>query len=49
MTEIQNSHEREMNDWAKVFELADPRFKFQAGHQPAGSNLSIIVAEWTGK
>ncbi|KAI8962773.1 S-adenosyl-L-methionine-dependent methyltransferase [Daldinia sp. FL1419] len=48
MTELQNSHERELDDWAKLFELADPRFKFQWGKQPAGSNLWVVVAEWKG-
>ncbi|KAI6090340.1 S-adenosyl-L-methionine-dependent methyltransferase [Hypoxylon rubiginosum] len=48
MTELQNSHERELEDWARVFELADPRFKFQGGKQPAGSNLWLLVAEWKG-
>jgi hypothetical protein len=48
MTELQNSHERELDDWAKVFELADPRFEFKGGQQPAGSNLWLMVAEWKG-
>lgn len=48
MTELQNSHERELDDWAKVFELADPRFKFQGGKHPAGANLWLLVAEWKG-
>ncbi|KAK4041920.1 S-adenosyl-L-methionine-dependent methyltransferase [Parachaetomium inaequale] len=48
MTELQNSHERELDDWAKVFELADPRFEFKGGQRPAGSNLWLMVAEWKG-
>ncbi|RYO89405.1 hypothetical protein DL766_010432 [Monosporascus sp. MC13-8B] len=48
MTEIQNSHERELDDWAKVFELADHRFEFQGGRQPVGANLWLLVAEWKG-
>ncbi|CAJ2505647.1 Uu.00g130410.m01.CDS01 [Anthostomella pinea] len=46
MTEIQNSHERELGAWAKLFKLADPRFEFQWGRQPAGANLWLMVAEW---
>ncbi|RYP60843.1 hypothetical protein DL771_010354 [Monosporascus sp. 5C6A] len=48
MTEIQNSHERELEDWAKIFELADHRFEFQGGKQPVGANLWLLVAEWKG-
>jgi hypothetical protein len=48
MTELQNSHERELDDWAKVFELADPRFEFKGGQRPAGANLWLMVAEWKG-
>ncbi|KAI1123665.1 S-adenosyl-L-methionine-dependent methyltransferase [Nemania abortiva] len=48
MTEIQNSHEREVGDWAKLFSDADPRFEFQGAKQPPGSNLWLVVAEWKG-
>jgi hypothetical protein len=48
MTELQNSHERELDDWAKVFERADPRFEFLGGKLPAGANLWILVARWKG-
>ncbi|KAI2642063.1 S-adenosyl-L-methionine-dependent methyltransferase [Xylaria nigripes] len=48
MTELQNSHEREVGDWAKLFNDADPRFKFQSATQPPGSNLWLVVAEWKG-
>ncbi|KAK0609535.1 S-adenosyl-L-methionine-dependent methyltransferase [Bombardia bombarda] len=46
MKELQNSFERELNDWAKIFQLADPRFRFQGGKLPAGANLWLLVAEW---
>ncbi len=46
MLEISNSHEREMDDWAALFEEAG--FEFQGAQQPAGSNLWILVAEWRG-
>ncbi|KAI0810440.1 S-adenosyl-L-methionine-dependent methyltransferase [Xylaria sp. FL0064] len=48
MTEIQNSYEREVDDWAKLFMGADPRFEFKGAKQPAGSNLGFVVAEWKG-
>lgn len=48
MKEMQNSRERELGDWKELFSAADPRFKFQAATQPAGSNLWIMVVEWQG-
>ncbi|KAI1427098.1 S-adenosyl-L-methionine-dependent methyltransferase [Xylaria sp. FL1777] len=48
MTEIQNSYEREVDDWAKLFREADSRFEFQGAKQPPGSNLWLVVAEWKG-
>jgi hypothetical protein len=46
MLEIQNSRERELDDWAKLFEKADSRFKFMGGNVPQGSNLWIIEVQW---
>ncbi|KAI0190559.1 S-adenosyl-L-methionine-dependent methyltransferase [Astrocystis sublimbata] len=48
MTELQNSHEREVDDWAKLFSDTDARFEFQGAKQPPGSNLWLLVAEWKG-
>ena len=48
MLELQNSRERELDDWAKLFEEADPRFTFKGGKQPAGANLWILEAVWEG-
>ncbi|KAI9646018.1 hypothetical protein NHQ30_005456 [Ciborinia camelliae] len=48
MLELQNARERELNDWAKLFEEADPRFRFKGGKQPAGANLWILEAVWEG-
>lgn len=48
MREIQNSHERELEDWEKLFKLADPSFDLQVVKRPVGSNLWILVAEWKG-
>ncbi|KAI1380433.1 S-adenosyl-L-methionine-dependent methyltransferase [Hypoxylon crocopeplum] len=48
MLEIQNSHERELDDWKNLFEIAGPGFEFQSAKQPTGSNLWILVAEWKG-
>lgn len=49
MTELQNSHERELEDWAELFRLADSRFEFQGGKLPKGANLWLLVAEWKGE
>jgi len=46
MLELQNSREREMEDWVKIFRDADSRFEFKGGKQPAGSNLWILEAVW---
>lgn len=48
MIEIQNSHEREVQDWARLFELAGPGFEFQGASLPKGANMWILVAEWKG-
>jgi len=48
MLELQNSCERELGDWAKLFEEADNRFDFKGGKQPAGSTLWILEAVWKG-
>lgn len=48
MLELQNSRERELDDWAKRFEQADSRFKFLGGSKPEGANLWILEARWDG-
>ncbi|KAI1110206.1 S-adenosyl-L-methionine-dependent methyltransferase [Nemania sp. NC0429] len=48
MTALHNAREREIGDWAKLFSDADPRFEFQGGRQPPGSDLWLLVAEWKG-
>ncbi|KAH9884618.1 S-adenosyl-L-methionine-dependent methyltransferase [Xylariomycetidae sp. FL2044] len=47
MAEIQNSHEREVQDWIALFRLADKRFEFKEAKQPEGSILWILTVEWT--
>ncbi|KUI59276.1 6-hydroxytryprostatin B O-methyltransferase [Cytospora mali] len=49
MTSIQNAKERELGDWAELFQKADERFEFQGATRPPGSNHSIIVAIWKGE
>ena len=49
MLEIQNSRERDMDDWKDLFEMADPRFKFMGGKLPPGSNLWFLEASWEGE
>ena len=46
MLAIQNSREREIEDWARLFELADSRFKFLGATQPIGSTLWILESIW---
>jgi hypothetical protein len=46
MTELQNSHERELEDWKKLFAEADSRFIFVEGKQPEGANLWLLFVEW---
>lgn len=46
MLELQNSCERELDDWAALFAQADSRFSFLGGQQPTGSNLWIMTARW---
>ncbi|OTA99906.1 hypothetical protein M426DRAFT_15962 [Hypoxylon sp. CI-4A] len=48
MTQIQNSHDRELTDWMDLFKAADPRFEVQQSIHPPGSNLSLIIIEWKG-
>jgi SAM-dependent methyltransferase len=48
MVEIHNGQDREMHEWAKLFETVDPRFHFLGGRQPQGSRMFILVAEWKG-
>lgn len=48
MLELQNAREREMEDWAKLFVDADPRFKFLGGKKPEGASLWILDAVWEG-
>ncbi|ETS73767.1 hypothetical protein PFICI_14713 [Pestalotiopsis fici W106-1] len=43
---MQNSHERDLGGWERVFKAADPTFEFLEVRQPVGSTLWIIVAQW---
>jgi hypothetical protein len=49
MMEMQNSKERELDDWAKLFEEADKRFDFRGGKQTQDSNLRVLKAEWNSE
>jgi len=46
MLQVQNSREREHQDWGHLFKEADPRFKFLGVQQPPGSKLAFIEAGW---
>lgn len=44
-----NSSDRELNEWARIFEEASPGFLFKGGKPSTpGSRLSILEAEWKG-
>lgn len=46
--ELQNARERDLDDWATLFERADRRFKYLGGGKPEGANLWILEARWDG-
>lgn len=48
MLELQNSRERELDDWEALFAAADRRFVWKGGRQPRGSRLWILEAVWEG-
>jgi hypothetical protein len=41
-----NAKERDFDEWAALFAMADPRFKFLGVRTPVGSKASFIEAEW---
>ncbi|KAJ3552567.1 hypothetical protein NPX13_g11081 [Xylaria arbuscula] len=43
-----NAGDREVSDWARLFELASPRFEFKGAKRPPGSELWILEALWNG-
>ena len=49
MLEIQNSRERELDDWVDLLRRADSRFKFLRATQPQGSKLHLLEVEWSGE
>ena len=46
MLELHNGKERDADDWRKLFEDCDPRFKFEKIIRPPGSKLGIIQVAW---
>lgn len=44
-----NPSDREMNEWARLFEEASPGFHFKGEKSTPGSRLCILEAEWKGK
>ncbi|KAI0145085.1 S-adenosyl-L-methionine-dependent methyltransferase [Xylariaceae sp. FL1272] len=48
MTSIQNSKEREVEDWVELFRLGDKRFDVESIIQPPGSFNALLVAVWRG-
>ncbi|KAI0379464.1 S-adenosyl-L-methionine-dependent methyltransferase [Hypomontagnella monticulosa] len=48
MTMLFNAGDREMTDWARLFETASSGFHFEGGKQPTGSGLWVLAATWKG-
>lgn len=48
MLSLFNSREREKSDWEKLFAEADPRFGNVKVWTPAGSQLGLVEATWSG-
>ncbi|KAI9713788.1 MAG: hypothetical protein M1820_000518 [Bogoriella megaspora] len=46
MMEMQNSLERGLDEWEKLFSNVDSRFKFKGGTMPKGSRLWILEVQW---
>ena len=46
MLQIQNSRERDEDDWKRLLAQADERYRFQRVIRPPGSVLAIILAVW---
>jgi hypothetical protein len=46
MMTLQNSRERDQDDWISLFSRASERFHLASIKRPTGSALSIIEFEW---
>ena len=46
MKQALNAKERDADDWTRLLQEADPRFKLTEVIQPRGSVLAIIVVDW---
>lgn len=46
MKTLQNSRERDEDDWKDLFSKANERFHFEGVQCPKGSQLSIIEFQW---
>lgn len=47
MKELFNAKERSASEWKRLLKDADPRFNVVEFRQPEGSQLGIVVVEWT--
>lgn len=43
-----NSRERERDDWIRIWQSVDERFRFVDAWTPKGAALGIIEAVWEG-
>ena len=48
MKELNNGKERDAEEWAALFQVADPGFKFRRIKYPEGAKLAVIEAVWEG-
>ena len=48
MKAIQNAKERDEDEWKKLFNSADPRYKFQGAMRVPNYDLAIIEVIWAG-
>ncbi|KAH9905813.1 S-adenosyl-L-methionine-dependent methyltransferase [Xylariomycetidae sp. FL2044] len=48
MAVLFNAGDRELADWAHLFERAGPGFRFEGGKRPEGSGLWVLSAVWVG-
>lgn len=46
MLEIQNSKERDLDEWITLFKRADARYSFKGMTQPPGSSLALLEVIW---
>ncbi|RAL07811.1 S-adenosyl-L-methionine-dependent methyltransferase [Aspergillus homomorphus CBS 101889] len=49
MISMFNSYERDLDDWTRLFQKADPRFQFVDIQHITGTEMALIEVKWTGE